>query len=277
MKYASCPIYAIIIAIALGISGLARATAIGDFENISLDSSFPLDGWGSDGGEGSQNFPPALTPTLYAQSIIGATLHSHSLQATQGSDEFWGPSTGNLATEGFLGAFSSASKLSYDLTMISADMFTGDNSASGNFAQSPEIAIEMKWNAGGTLASSGDVGSIKDKLTGGATDSLMPNAPIVGEWNGVDGTRTITWDLTKFKLTDPSTNTSVTYAQFIAAHPAQISDLRIDFSVQIGDVSVNGDQAPGSMFFDNVQLLVPEPASIGLLGFWSVLCQRRRK
>jgi hypothetical protein len=262
-------------AIALaGTAKLAQAdVVIGNFEDSTLDQ------FGSAGG-------PA-TPTLAQSTVAGTvTLGTHSLASSEPAGSFWGASDGNaFNNNGFggnstLANWAAATRFSYDETMIAADMFTGDNPSSGNFAQSNELAIEISWNSGGTLTAGGNSFIQKNVVTGNATDSLMATQTAAGQWDGVDGTRTVSWDLSKFKLTDPSTATSVSFGAFILAHTAQISSLTFSWTQQTGDDSANGDGPAGTMFFDNVKLIipsVPEPASLGGLALLSMLGLRRRK
>jgi PEP-CTERM motif len=236
--------------------GLAAIVWLG----IASSSQAQLDGWGTDGGPGS--------PTLVSQSTYGVTLGTNALQSTNPQNSFWGPSTGNLVTVGQTAALANATKISFDLTMIGTQMNGG--AAFSGFAQSNELAIELFSNPGGTLPSGINIFAQKNFAAGNGTDTSGQSAT----WSGVDGTRTITYDLTQF--TDPNMTDATfgeTIAQILTQHP-DIQDAKISFVEQMG-----GGSAPGNFFFDNVKLLdgggntlaiignfepVPEPSSFAL-------------
>ena len=235
-----------------------------------------LDGWGTDGGPGS--------PTLVSQSAFGVTLGANALQATSPQSGFWGPSTGNLIAGGFYNQLKNAATISFDLTLIGTQM-NGGNAFSG-FAQSNEMAWEMFSNPGGTFPSTLNVFSQVNFTTGLGTDSLNQNAG----WNGVDGTRTITYNLSTFMGTDTD-GVSKTLLAILTAHP-DIADTKFSFVEQMG-----GGTAPGNFFFDDVKLLdsggttlavigdfepVPEPSSFALVALVAgplvgVVRRRRRQ
>jgi hypothetical protein len=235
---------------------------------VLLAASFAqaqTDGWGLDGGPGS--------PTYGNSTTIGVTLGTQSLKATTAQGGFWGPSTPNLlnATHALGGShlsdLQSATTLEFDLTLINAELNGGTPGFAG-FAQSNELSLSVFDSGGGTLPAAGVNQFIqKNFVAGGATDSLNQS----GGWNGVDGTRHITWDLTKFTLTDPSDSVVKTVAAFLTAHP-DTDAVGINFVEQMGS-----GLAPGSMYWDNVRLTgggrnglignfepVPEPTTLAL-------------
>jgi hypothetical protein len=230
----------------LMIGGLAYPSfgqVIGNFETASLD------GWNTDG---TFNSP---SPTL-SQSTTGVTLGSFSLASQQTTPaNFWGPATGNLIGEGFASALQNASTLSYSLTLNNISLNGGSGSFNG-FAQDNEIAISLFGNGGALNL------FIQETFSTGAgdTDSLNQGAG----WNGVDGTRTITWNLSQFTAVDPTTSNTETLSQILANNPG-IVDAKIGFSEQTGGATatVGGP----IFFFDDVQLNpVPEPTSLALAG-----------
>src|SRR5664280_3361669 len=162
-----------------GMTGTSLGQVIGNFETGALD------GWGSDGGPGS--------PTL-SQGTTGVTLGSFSLQSANPQGSFWGPATGNLIGEGFGGALQSATTLSYDLTLNNAAL-NGGTAGFNGFAQNNELAITLFGNAGAL-----NLFIQESWSTAGISDSSGQSAG----WNGVDGTRHLVWDLTKFTAVDPT-------------------------------------------------------------------------
>jgi hypothetical protein len=89
-----------------------------------------------------------------------------------------------------------------------------------------------------------------------------------GGWNGVNGTRTMTWNLNAFTTTDPNgffpgTLTAAQIAQDYASI-GKLSDIKVNFVQQEGTSSV--DVGPGVFYWDNVRLNgVPEPTTIAML------------
>lgn len=201
---------------------------IGDFETSALD------GWGTDGGPG--------TPTL-AQSTIGVTSGSHSLASSYAGDGgFWGPTTGNLIGEGFGSAISNATTLSYDLTLNSSNLNGGSGTFAG-YAQANELAL-LAYGSNGAI----NLFIQRNWVAAGLSDSSSNSST----WSGVDGTRHIVWDLTKFTVTDPiSGATNMSWAQIIATYPG-IVDAKICFVEQTGD-GTNTPVGGPTFFFDNVQ------------------------
>jgi PEP-CTERM motif len=226
-----------------------------------------VDGWGTNGG-------PGTPPTTYtSQSAFGVTLGTNALQATTPQGSFWGPSTGNLVAAGPQNAYSAlanATQISFDLTLLSAQI-NGGSGAFNGFAQSNELAIQLFSAAGGTFPTQLNIFEQQNFTNAGISDSLGQNAG----WNGVDGTRTIKFDLTKFTGTDTDGATK-TIGAILLAHP-DMQSAQIDFVEQAGNGTTT--VGPANFFFDNVRLLdsggntlaiignfepVPEPSSIAL-------------
>lgn len=251
-------------AVALG--STARAdVVIGNFET-------GVDGWGSVTGPGSPTYASVTAAADAAHSPV--TLGTHALKSTTAAGGFWGPNTGNLVAQYGITTMEQATGISYDLTMNAADLFTGSNDAS-NFAQSNAVSFSL-FGTGGSLGSN-TVNNFGQKTAAqvSMTDSLNPTKQ--SQWNGVDGTRHITWSFASFTVTDPTDGVTKTYSQILAAHPDVPWDLQINFVEQIGDNSGAGD--PGSFYFDNVVLAtpLPEPASLTLIGLAVPALLRRRR
>jgi hypothetical protein len=231
---------------------------------VGVSPAQSLDGWGSDGGPGSP---------IYANSnTVGVTTGLWSLQTTNPQGSFWGPSTPNLVTNDF-NALKNATKISFDLT-LNNNQLNGGSPFSG-FAQANELAVQLYSNPGGTAPLGINSFIQRNFATGNGTDTSGQNAT----WSGVDGVRTITFDLTTFTYTnqnnasDPENGDSL--FQILTNHP-DLQDAKIDFVEQLG-----GGSAPGNFFYDNVRLLdgtgntlavlgdfegVPEPSTLALVG-----------
>lgn len=227
----------------LGMVSTSHAAAIiGNFETAGLDA------WGTDGGPGS--------PVLSQSTTFGVTLGTGALRSANPQGAFWGPATGNLITQGYLADLQTANQLTLDMTLISSEINGGTGSFNG-FAQSNELAFILFSNAGGTLPSGVNAFIQRSFGSGGATDSLGQN----GGWNGVDGTRAITWNLDNFTLTDPTDSVVKSVAQFLVAHP-DTQSVKFAFTQQTGGGSTT--VGPANFYFDNVRL-VPEPMSVLLV------------
>lgn len=230
---------------------------IGNFENGSLDGWQPAPG---------QTDNPMLSSVPGSSTTPPSnTLGDSVLKVTVNSGGFWGPISENLlSTPNLRNAFINATSISYDLTIIGSEL-SGTDTFNG-FAQSNEMTINS--NVNGTFSQHAF------DATAGDSDSLGLNA----QWNGMDGTRTLTYNLANFTVTDPTTKVKETYQQYVAAHP-ELTDLRFWFVTQFG----NGNAAPtGNFYFDNVVLNgvsnIPEPASLSILGFGlSSLAIRRHR
>jgi hypothetical protein len=226
----------------------------------SLSHAQSLDGWGSDGGPGS--------PVYGNSNTTGVTVGNWSLQTTNpASGAFWGPSTPNvMTTPGFYDALRNAKFIQYDLTLINQQL-NGGSQFSG-FAQDNEMAVQLFSNAGGSFPAQYNKFVQVGFLAANGTDTSGQNAT----WSGVDGTRTLKWDLTTFTAQDTDGSTK-TIGQILTAHP-DMQDAKIDFTQQLG-----GGTNPGNFFWDNVQLLdagnnvlmtignfegVPEPGTMAL-------------
>lgn len=175
---------------------------------------------------------------LSAQTSVGVTqgLGALRVDVPQGQSAFWGFNSGNIAAALAGGATS----LSYDMTLNNIELnggsFSGGTDDSFNgFAQSNQLAVVINTPSGGFIQ--------RDFTAGGATDTSGQS----GAWNGIDGQRTITWDLTKF------TSGGMSLADFITANNA--TDARLWFVTQGGDT--NGNAGPMRFYFDNVALHGP--------------------
>ena len=247
-----------------------RRAALAAAVTVSLCAAGTSRGAGTDGfTDIASNAPDTvLTPV----SGVGVTHGTQALrvEVPQGSGAFWGFETPNVVDT----LKGGATTLSYDMTLIGQELNGGsfgggaDTSFNG-FAQSNELAVVVAAPSGGFIQ--------KSFSAGGGTDSLNQNA----QWNGVDGTRHITWDLTKF------TSGSSSLADFITANNA--NDAHIWFVTQGGDS--NGTTGPMRFYFDNVALSgpggstiigdfesVPEPGTAALLALGlPMLALRRRR
>jgi hypothetical protein len=225
----------------VGLACAASAQVIGNFETGTFDN------WDSDGTFGTA---PVLT-----QSTTGVTLGTYSLASQGSASSYWGPATGNLVSGGFLSALQGAATLSYSLTLNSAALNGGSGFFNG-YAQDNAIAISLYGNGGALNIFAQQSFS----TSAGDTDSLNQNAG----WNGVDGTRTITWNLSSFTALDPTTGNTETVSQIIANNPG-IADAKIGFVQQTGGAT--GTVGNPTFYFDNVQLVpAPEPTTLALAG-----------
>ena len=247
---------AMVMSVVLCLAGAAIGeVVIGDFENGSLD------GWQAAPG---QTDNPTLSSVLGSTTTPPSNTRGDSvLKVTVNSGGFWGPISGNLvATPGLRNAFIHATSISYDLTLIGSELSGGD--PFNGFAQSNEMTINS--NVNGTFSQHAFTASAGD------TDSLGLGA----QWSGMDGTRTLTYNLANFTVIDPTTKAMESYQQYVANHP-ELTDVRFWFVTQFG----NGNAAPtGTFYFDNVVLngvSIPEPASIGMLGLSASLLLVRRR
>jgi hypothetical protein len=185
-----------------------------------------------DGFEDVASNPPDLT--LSAVNNIGVTHGGGALRvdAPQDPNLYWGIRSPNLV-EGLKAGYTT---LSYDMTLNNIELNGGsygggaDNSFNG-WAQSRALSVAVNTTANGWIERDFDTA---------ATDSMS----LGGAWNGIDGTRTITWDLTQF------TSNGMSLADFIFANSA--TEARIWIVTQGADT--NGHVGPMRFYFDNFVL-----------------------
>jgi len=244
------------------------------------------DGWGQFNGGG----PGGTNVTYTSQSQFGVTMGNNALQTSTPQGNFWGPATGNLIAQGYTNALKNATTLRYDLTLLSSQINGGSGNFNG-FAQNNELAVQL-FNSGGagtTFPSGGFFPFIqKNFAVAGVSDSLGQNAG----WNGVDGTRTLTWNLNAFTTTDPTDGANKTISQLLTDHP-DMQGAAIYFVQQMGNGTTT--VGPASFYWDKVQLVdagnnvlatignfeaVPEPGSMALAALAVpplVVAYRRRR
>lgn len=256
---------------ALTIPLVSFGVVIGDFEAGSTDGFNPSPSAPAGAtavsvpgtGQTLGGFPLPASNTLGANSL--------EVQVAQGG--FWGIRSRNLVSApADRQALIDNSSLAFDLTMSGVGL-SGGNASYAGFAQSNELAVTMFAPDGPDADANPDINLFIQRNfgTGGGTDSMGQNAG----WNGQDGTRTISYNLGLFTADDPTTPAAdpKTVAQLIADHP-ELVEVTLWFVAQSGGDPNAGD---AHFFFDNVRL-VPEPASLGLLGLLApALLRRRRK
>lgn len=235
-----------------GLASIASAqqVVIGNFEDATVD------GWGTAGGPGN----PVLSSVT-----TGATLGSGALKSVNPQGSFWGPTTGNLIPT-HRDALINATSLQFDLTMIGSEINGGSGNFDG-FAQSKELAVTLfSPNGLNIFAQRGNFGALTE------IHNLAPHN--VGEWNGVDGTRTLVWNLLAVTATDPADGLTKPVGQILANHP-DIVDAKIAIVEQFGGGTATvGD---GAFFFDRVILNVPEPTTLALAALAAPAMLRRRR
>jgi len=200
----------------LGISRSSADVVIGNFEAGSVD------GW--------------MSPQESVASVAGKgnTLGGSSAGVTI-LGGFWGLQTVNLNPN--RDSFLKAKFLSFDLTFIQADL------SGAGYAQTKEFALH---DSSGSFVQ-------RQIATGAAgakdSDSLMP-AATAGQWQGMDGTRTIKIDLNSFAAPSPqATMGETSYKQYLKNH-TEITSFDIWMSFQ-------SDALLATYYIDNVKLLVP--------------------
>jgi hypothetical protein len=247
-----------------GLVGLAVAGAVAAGTNRVM--AYDLANF--EGGIQGYNPAPsggATTSVIVAGSQPGssvgdATTPTHVLDVNVPQGNFWGQRSRNLVTDANdRAALIANNKLEYDMTLNQVALSGGNPSFAG-FAQSNELAVTMFSPSGINLFIQRNFG------TGGATDSLNQNA----QWNGVDGTRHITWNLTNFTANDPLGGGTKTVAQLLIDHP-DISEVTIWNVAQSG----NDPNAGNADFFFDSYVLTPEPGSLALLGLLAPAVMRR--
>jgi hypothetical protein len=220
---------------------------------------------------GLQGYNPTgggiTTTSLIAGSQPGssasdATTPTNVLDVNVPQGGFWGARSRNLVTDpNDRAAMIANSTLEYDMTLNGVAL-SGGNASFAGFAQSNELAVTMFSPGGINLFIQRNFGS------GGATDSLNQNAG----WNGVDGTRHITWNLSLFTADDPMTPPGdiKTVAQLMADHP-ELTEVTIWNVAQSG----NDPNAGNADFFFDTFRLTPEPGSMALLVLLGPALMRR--
>jgi hypothetical protein len=179
---------------------------------------------------------------LSVATAVGATQGYGALRVDvpQGTNAFWGFNSPNVVDLLKAGATS----LSYDLTLRNIELNGGsfgdppDDSFNG-FAQNNELAVVINAPTGGFIQ--------RNFTSGNAIDSMNTSAT----WSGIDGTRTITWDLTAF------TSGGMSLQDFITANSA--TEARFWFVTQGDDT--NGETGPMRFYFDNITVNGPGAAA----------------
>ena len=203
--------------------------------------------------DGFADVPNAPDEVLSLTNAFGVTTPGGALRVDvpQGQNAFWGIQTPNIVDQLKAGA----TTFSYDMTLLnqelnggSYDPTSGDDSFNG-YAQSNEIAVVLAIPSGGFIQ--------RNFAAGGATDSMDLGA----QWSGQDGTRTITWDLTKF--TDAA---GTSLADLITANNA--TEAHIWLPLQGGDA--NGNQGPMRFYFDNF-VVGGAPAGDAVIGDFNMV------
>ena len=188
----------------------------GDFENGSLD------GWTTQGESISSVMGKGIT---LGESSVG-------VQVLGG---FWGLVSPNLNPN--RDDFLKATFLSLDITFIRDDL-TDDMS----YAQSKTFALH---DSSGSFVQ-------RDIGVGAAgandSDSSQPLAT-AGQWQGVDGTRTLKVDLNSFGAPSGATMGETSYKQYLMNHP-EIASFDIWISFQAGPLLA-------TYYADNIKLVVP--------------------
>ena len=226
----------------------------------SSHAQVALSGWGTDGFIQ----PPV---TLAASTTIGVTVGTQSLRSTVNQGNFWGPSTGNLITGtgqgpggtpmSQLAAMQQATRISFDLTLLSAQINGGSGNFTG-FAQGNEMVFQIFSNAVPSLPNGINLFVQRNFAAANGTDTSGQSAT----WSGVDGTRTITFDLTQFTGVDPTDMQTKTCAAILLAHP-DIQDAKSGFTEQTGGGAPVG---PPSYYYDNVRLLNAAGLTLATIG-----------
>ncbi|HEV8607148.1 MAG TPA: hypothetical protein VGQ99_17545, partial [Tepidisphaeraceae bacterium] len=203
--------------------------------------------------DGFSDIPSNLPDTVLSiRTDVGVSQGKAALRVEVEPDvnAYWGimsPNVLDLLKAG-------ASQLSYELTLNNIDLNGGsfgggaDNSFTG-YAQNNALAVVINTPSNGFIQ--------RDFSSGGGTDSLGTNAT----WSGVDGVRTITWDLSQFTSAD-----GMSLADFITANNATQARFWI---VTQGAGDTNGHVGPMRFYFDNFQ--VTGPAGPKVIGDFELL------
>jgi len=252
---------------------LAAAVAAGTLALSSASYGYVLGNFET----GTDGFAAISTPGASVTTVSGTgnTLGAKSLQLTQPQGQFWGIKSPSLASGANRAALQAAATYSVDLTMTAAGL-SGGNATYAGFAQANEVAVTLFAPDGPDADTNPDINLFiqRNFAAAGVSDSKGHSA----QWSGDNGTRTLVYDLTKFRADDPTTPVvdanEKTVAQLLADHP-EISDATVWITSQLGGDANAGD---GLFWFDNIQLNpVPEPATIGLMALAAPALLRRRR
>ena len=195
------------------------------------------------------------------------TVGTSALQSIATQGNFWGPGTGNLITGtgqgpggtslSQLAAMQQATRISFDLTLLSAQINGGSGNFTG-FAQANVVVFQLFSNPVPSLPTG--INIFAQRAWNAATDT--DSSGHAATWSGADGTRTLTWDLTTITGTDPTDGMTKPISAILLAHP-DIQDAKFGFTEQVGGGSPVG---PASFFYDNVRLLGSSGQTLATIG-----------
>ena len=149
--------------------------------------------------------------------------------------QFWGLISPNLSSH--RDDFLKAPSLSLDLTFIRDDL-----TDPSSYAQTKFFALHD--SSGSFVQREIGVGTAGAK----DSDSKQPLAT-AGQWQGVDGTRTLKVDLNSFAASDCATMGETSYKQYLMNHP-EIASFDIWISFQAGPLLA-------TYYADNIKLVIP--------------------
>ena len=185
-----------------------------------------LDGW-----EDITTNPPDTVLSVSTTFGVSQGKGALRVDVDNGVGAYWGIRSPNIVD--LLAA--GVTEFGYDLTLDNKELNggayggNGDDSFNG-YAQNNELAVQISTPTNGFIQ--------RDFGTAHGTDSLNTNAT----WSGVNGTRTITWDLTTF------TSEGMSISDFIATHHP--NDAHFWLVTQGADT--NGHVGPMRFYFDNM-------------------------